>query len=149
MRTLIARRPCNNLWLRRLWKTSYFHCSTRSLRSNHFSPSCPLYGVAQSSYSYIRMFGSLLELWEWVKIHYPASLFKKKHRLNFITIHCTSPHSSRLRPQLYALTDPALLHRSLYPVYHDHRINSFIPSRRFGIYRRPFLRQWVRYTKRS
>ena len=38
----------------------------------------------------IVMFGPLLESWEWIKAHNPGSLVKKKHRLNFITIHCTS-----------------------------------------------------------
>ncbi|KAF6218952.1 hypothetical protein HO133_005496 [Letharia lupina] len=33
------------------------------------------------------MLGPLLESWEWIKAHNPRSLFKKKHRLNFITIH--------------------------------------------------------------
>ncbi|KAL9071025.1 MAG: hypothetical protein Q9161_004525 [Pseudevernia consocians] len=33
------------------------------------------------------MLGPLLESWEWIKARNLGSLFKKKHRLNFITIH--------------------------------------------------------------
>lgn len=33
------------------------------------------------------MLGPLLESWKWIKAHNPGSLLKKKHRLNFITIH--------------------------------------------------------------
>lgn len=104
-RTLIARRPCNNLWLRVSRKRSPF--LTHSLRS--VSSSFTLLGLVLSRDStgyrtgqeiLIVMFGPLLESWEWIKAHNPGSLFKKKHRLNFITIHCTSLLLYRPKPAM-------------------------------------------------
>lgn len=135
----------------------YLHFFTYSLRSvssrkppnQEFVLPMILPAAGQDKNTHIIMLGPILELWEWIKAHNPGSLFKKKHRLNFITIHCTSSHLFRLCPLSHMLTDSACPHRSLYSICHDHRISPSVPSRRIGIHRRPFLRQRIRHAKRS
>ena len=115
------------------------------LVSSHDSGGC---GTRQDKIALLIMLGPFLESWEWIKAHYPGWLFKK-HRLNFITIHCLSPQLFNLRPLSYILIISPYFHRSLHPVHHHRRINPTVSGRRFTIHRRTFLRQRIRHAKWS
>ena len=106
------------------------------------------YGTRQDKIALLIMLGPFPESWEWIKAHSPGWL-SKKHRLNFITIHCLSPQLFSLRPLFNILIISPYSHRSLHPVQHHRRINPTVSGRRFAIHRRTFLRQRIRHAKWS
>ena len=150
---LIATWSCNNLCLFPPPPPPTLFASAPSLGapnhqifvSSHDSTGC---GTRQDKIALLVMLGHFLESWEWIKAHYPGWLFKK-HRLNFITIHCLSPQLLRLRPLSYILINSPYPHRSLHPVHHHRRINPTVSRRRFAIHRRTFLRQRIRHAEWS
>lgn len=150
---LIATRSCNNLCLFRSPPPPSLFASAPSLGapyhqilvSSHGSTG---YGTRQDKIALLIMLGPFSESWEWIKAHSPGWLYKK-HRLNFITIHCLSPQLFSLRPLFNILIISPYSHRSLHPVQHHRRINPTVSGRRFAIHRRTFLRQRIRHAEWS